>query len=139
MAEIDFNQVYNGVTLALHRFFPKSRIHGEDVKQGLKEGDFIVIPIRANSKAEIGSRNQQKAVFDIVYFPTTIGGRTECLMRAGELTEILRTVETPNKDMVHCLSFDFEIEDNTLHCSVEYPFFVFEAREQSKMENISIT
>ena len=60
-------------------------------------------------------------------------------MRAGELTEILRTVETPNKDMVHCLSFDFEIEDDTLHCSVEYPFFVFEAREQSKMENISIT
>ena len=39
MAEINFNQVYDGVTLALHRAFPKAHIHGGVIKQDLKDGD----------------------------------------------------------------------------------------------------
>ena len=33
MAEINFNQVYDGVTLALHRAFPKAHIHGGVIKR----------------------------------------------------------------------------------------------------------
>lgn len=39
MAEINFNQVYDGVTLALHRAFPKAHIHGGVIKQDLKDGN----------------------------------------------------------------------------------------------------
>ena len=39
MAEINFNQVYDGVTLALHRAFPNAHIHGGTIKQDLKDDE----------------------------------------------------------------------------------------------------
>ena len=43
MSEINFNSIYDGVSLALHAAFPNSNVHGGEVKQGLKPGDFNVI------------------------------------------------------------------------------------------------
>ena len=60
MAEINFNQIYDGVTLALHRAFPNAHIHGGTVKQDLKDGDFNVLPITTNHTEQMGTRSQQK-------------------------------------------------------------------------------
>ena len=38
MSEINFNSIYDGVSLALHAAFPNSNVHGGEVKQGLKPG-----------------------------------------------------------------------------------------------------
>ena len=42
MAEICLNSVFDAVSLALHQAFPQAQVHGEEVKQGLRPGDFIV-------------------------------------------------------------------------------------------------
>ena len=118
MAEINFNQIYDGVTLALHRAFPNAHIHGGTVKQDLKDGDFNVLPITTNHTEQMGTRSQQKPVFDVIYYPSKAGGRTESLRVAHQLAYVLRTIQTPNGDKVHCLTFDTTIEDDALHCLV---------------------
>lgn len=138
MAELDFNQVYDGVTLALHLSFPNARIHGGTVKQDLQDGDFNVLPIAANHMEQMGNRAQRNSVFDVIYYPSVVGGRTECLQIAHQLTEVLRIIETPNGDKIHCLSFDTTIEDDALHCLVSYPHFVYAPEHTDLLEKLQI-
>lgn len=138
MAEIDFKQIYDGVTLALHRFYPSARIHGSEVKQDLQAGDYNVLPITAIHTAQMGTRAQRKAMFDVIYYPSEAGGRTECLQRAHSLPGVLGTIQTPNGDKLHCLSFEHTVEDNVLHCVVGYPHFVYEPNATESMENLKI-
>lgn len=137
MAEIDFNQIYDGVTLALHRAFPDSRIHGDTVDQGLTYGDFNVLPITASHTAGMGTRAARKAVFDVIYYPSEEGGREECLRIAGVLPGALGTVQIASGDKLHCLSFESTIEDDALHCIIGYPHFVYEPNVGDPMENLN--
>ena len=138
MAEIDFNQLYDGVTLALHRFFRSARIHGGKVKQDLQDGDFNVLPITASHTEQMGVRTQRKPMFDVIYYAGRAGGRTECLQIADQLPKVLRTIQTPNGDKVHCLSFETTIEDDVLHCLVGYPHFVYEPISTDPMETLTL-
>lgn len=137
MAEIDFNQIYDGVTLALHRAFPDSRIHGGTVDQGLTYGDFNVLPITASHTAGMGIRAGRKSLFDVIYYPSDAGGRTECLRISHILPGVLGTIQTKNGDMLHCLSFEVTIDDDELHCIVGYPYFVYEPKTGDSMENLN--
>lgn len=130
MAEISFNQVYDGVTLALHRAFPSARIHGGVVKQDLKDGDFNVLPITANHTEQMGARSQRKSVFDVIYYASKCGGRGECLQVADVLPMVLRTIQTPNGDLVHCSFFEITPEDDVLHCMVVYTHFIYESNAE---------
>lgn len=139
MAEIDYNQIYDGVTLALHRAFPDSMIHGGTVKQDLHPGDYNVLPVATSHTAQIGARAQRKAVFDVIYYPSNTGGRAECLQRAHSLAGILGTIQTPNGDKLHCLSFENTVEDDVLHCVVGYPHFVRRVSPpESSMESLHV-
>lgn len=136
MAEIDFNQIYDAITLALHSAFPTAHIHGGTVEQDLEDGDFNVLPITVNHTEQMGVRARRKPVFDVVYYPSETGGRAESLRVAHQLAYILRTVQTPNGDKVHCLSFDTTIEDDALHCTVGYPHFVYAPTSVDHMEDL---
>lgn len=138
MAEINYNQIYDGVTLALHRAFPKAMIHGGAVKQDMQAGDYNVLPITTSHTAQMGTRAQRKAMFDVVYYPSDAGGRAECLQRAHSLPGVLGTIQTPNGDKLHCLSFEHTIEDDVLHCIVGYSHFVHELNAADPMDNLKI-
>lgn len=138
MAEISFNQIYDGVTLALHRFYPKARIHGGEVKQDLQDGDFNVLPLTASHTEQMGKRSKRKPVFDVIYYASKAGGRAECLQVANTLPQVLRTIQTPGGDKVHCLTFETTIEDDVLHCLVGYPHFVYEPENTDPMTNLII-
>lgn len=138
MAEIDYKQVFDGVTLALHNAFPKAHIHGGIVKQNLHNGDFNVLPIAANHAEQMGVRAQRKCAFDVIYYQSDNGGREESLKVAHRLAYALRTIQTPNCDKVHCLSFETTIDDDVLHCLVGYPHFVYAADSADSMEKIEL-
>ena len=138
MAEIDFNQVYDGVTLALHHAFPKSRIHGGVIKQDLNDGDFNVLPITANHTEQMTNRAAKKVVFDVIYYPSAAGGRTECLQIAHSLSYELKTIQTRNGDTVHCSSFDVTVEDNIMHCVLSYMYFEYARNSADAMSDLKI-
>lgn len=135
MTEIGFNSIYDGVTLALHRSYPTARIHGGEIKQDLADGDFNVLPLTASHAEQMGGRSVRKPVFDVIYYASKAGGRAECLRVADTLPRVLRTVQTPSGDKVHCLSFEVNIEDDVLHCLVGYPHFVLETEANTDLMN----
>ena len=141
MAKIDYNAVFDAVTLALHAAFPGSGIFGGEVKQGLNNGDFIVLPMNSENSREMGSRFAKSVTFDVIYFPSFGEGmRVECLEKADILGRVLETVQTSGGDIVHCTEFSSEISDDTLHCFVSYPFFTYSAYfgEDNTMETLII-
>lgn len=138
MAEINYKQILDGVTLALHRAYPNARIHSGTVSQDLQAGDYNVLPVTVSHTAQLGTRAQRKVIFDIVYYPTDAGGCVECLEQADNLPKILGTVITPNGDAIHCLSFEHTVSDNVLHCTVAYPFFVYDTQTNDSMEILTI-
>ena len=136
--EIDFNQIYDGVTLALHRAFPTVQVHGRTVKQDLHPGDFNVLPISTSETAQIGTRAQRGITFDVIYYPPDTGSREACLDMLHELPGVIGTITTPNGDKLHCLKFDGNIEEDALHCIVAYPHFVYTQPTGDAMETLTI-
>lgn len=136
MAELNYNSIYDGISLALHHAYPTAQIHGRTVKQDLHHSDFNVLPIAASHKGQISTRAERGMVFDVIYYPTEKGGREECLERADELSVILATITTPQGDKVHGTDLEYNIEDNVLHCTVRYPYFVYSPPDNDSMETI---
>lgn len=138
MAELSYNGIFDGVTLALHRAFPTVQIHGRTVKQDLHPGDFNVLPITPQHSGQMGIRASRSITFDVIYYPTENGGREECLDKANLLPQVLGTITTPLGDKVHGTGFETTIEDNVLHCIVRYPHFVYTPADRDAMETIKI-
>lgn len=139
MAEINYNQVFDAITLALHAAFPAVLIHGGKVKQDLHNGDFNVVPVGPTHTAQMGSRFQRVTSFDVIYYPTETGGSEECLSVADRLPFVLDTVTTPNGDTLHCHKFDCNTEGDTMHCIVSYRYFAsVDKAEETSMETLII-
>jgi len=136
MAELSYNSVFDGVSLALHAAFPAARIHDRTVKQDLIPGDFNVLPISTNHSGQLGARAKRSITFDVIYYPTEAGGRAECLEKAHALPAVLSTITTPGGDKVHCNGFEYTIEDDVLHCVVSYPHFVYSHATEEPMETL---
>ena len=82
MAEISYNSIFDGITLALHRAFPAVHIHGRTIKQDLHPGDFNVLPITSQHSGQMGSRANRSITFDVIYYATDNGGREESLTQS---------------------------------------------------------
>ncbi len=117
---INFNDISQGIALALHSNYPDAHIHHGNVDQGLNKGDFNLIPITANHKKLLGVRSSRSIIYDLIYFPES--GYTDCLTVAGTLHQLLETITTPL--------------GNVLHITLEYPHHVYEHIEKESMNTI---
>lgn len=138
MAEINFNQIFDGITLALHRAFPSVLVHGGTVNQDLHPGDFNVVPLAPSNTAQMGARVKRSITFDVIYYPSDKGGRAECLEEAHDLPGVLGTITTPNGDKVHSYKVECNIEDDALHCVVAYAHFGYATTGGDPMETLTI-
>lgn len=87
MSEINFNSIYDGVSLALHVAFPDAQVHGGAIKQGCNPGDFNVIMPTLNHSKEVGHRFKRTPVVDVIYYmPRT--GNAAALSVAHKLTQV---------------------------------------------------
>ena len=119
MAEISFNSVFDGVTLALHAAFPPPvKIHGGDVQQGLTP------------------RYRREITVDVIYYPRK--GDAECLAIADRLTQALEIITTPAGDQLRGRDLRFERVDGVLHALVEYPHYVYKERQEIPMEDLTL-
>lgn len=136
MSEINFNSIYDGVSLALHAAFPDRQVHGGDVKQGLALGDFNVVMPSAGHAKEVGDRYKRTPMLDVIYYPVT--GAAECYDVAHRLTTVLENIRTPEGDVVHAASLEWQITDDVLHVLVRYDHFIYIPQEQEFMETLTI-
>lgn len=137
MAEINFNDVYDGISLALHRAFPLVKIHGRNIEQDLHPGDFNVLPVTATHSKKISTRSQREPVFDVIYYPVKYGCREEYLEKASILPGIIGTITTPKGDKIHGTGFEFNFEnEDAMHCIVRYPHFIYCPADTDIMETL---
>ena len=95
MSNINFNSIYDGVTLALHAAFPKCKVHGGDVRQGLSTGDFNVVMPGADHTKEVGHRYRRTPSLDVLYYPKARPCTAECYDVAHRLMGVLDSITTP--------------------------------------------
>lgn len=138
MANINFNSIFDGVTLALHAAFPDSRVHGGNVKQGLKPGDFNVIMPGAGHAKEVGQRYRRAPEFDVIYYPKTSPHAAECYDVADQLMVVLGSITTPEGDIIHASSLKWQMQDDVLHIMAEYAHCVHIPLVQEAMETLTI-
>lgn len=136
MAEINFNSIFDGVSLALHAAFPASQVHGGNVKQGLKPGDFNVIMPGAGHAKEVGHRYRRTPLVDVIYYPT--GGEVDCYDKAHQMVQALGSITTPEGDIIHASSCEWKLTDGVLHVLLQYDHFVRVPQEQPLMETLKI-
>lgn len=134
MSEISFNSIFDGVSLALHTAFPDRQIHGGRVEQGLMPGDFNVILPGAGLTREVGQRQRRSPTVDVIYYPK--GGAAECYDIADQLVPVLESITTPEGDLIHATSCDWNWTDDVLHMILTYDHFAYIPREEVKMETL---
>lgn len=137
MAEINFNSIRDGVSLALHAAFPTCKVHGGNVKQGLKPGDFNVVMPSAGHTKEVGQRYRRTPVVDVIYYPTA--GAADCYEKAHQLTTLLGSITTPEGDIIHATSCEWQVDNDVLHVLLRYDHFARVPVEQVLMETLTIT
>ena len=136
MSEINFNSIYDGVSLALHAAFPTCQVHGGNVKQGLKPGDFNVIMPGAGHAKEVGHRYRRTPVVDVIYYPS--GGEADCYDKAHQVVQVLESITTPEGDIIHATTCEWNVENDVLHVLLRYDHFVRVPPEQTLMETLKI-
>ena len=134
--QLDYNQIFDAVTLALHTVFPDTKIFGEHIEQGLEADTINVLPINANETAQLGTRAARNVTFDVIYYPPKQKSREACLEMQDALAGALGTVTTPNGDKIHSIKFDGTITDDVLHCIVSYPHFIYMPAEKETMDEV---
>ncbi len=133
--ELDYNQIFDGVTLALHAAFPTKQIFGGSVQQGVEPGDINVIPVNTEETAQIGKRAARTITFDVIFYPPDENRTEACLEMQHKLPRVLGLITTPNGDKLHCLRFTCS-EQDAMHFIVSYPHFVYEATAGDMMEQL---
>lgn len=137
MAEISFNSIFDGVSLAIHRAFPPPvQVHGGQVEQGLRPGDFNVVMPGAGHSPQVGSRYRRTPTLDVLYYPRRQGA--ECYEAAHRLTQALAQITTPEGDLLHCTACQWTVTDGVLHLLVGYDHFVLSPQEGEAMEALTI-
>lgn len=139
MAEINFTSITDGVSLALHTAFPSCQVHGGDVKQGLEPGDFNVIMPGAGHSKEVGARYRRTPTVDVIYYPKEHPYNAECSDMAQQLTLLLGSITTPQGDIIHASSCEWQVDGGVLHVLLEYPHFAYIPQEQELMETLTIS
>lgn len=132
MSKIDTGIILDGITLMLHKIYPDSRIHGEEVEQGLKRGDFNVILVTSQRQRIGKTRFMSVPAFDILYYPCK--GKVECYAVADNLFSNLELITVPGGDVLRGTDMSFEVVDGVLHFRVNYSHFIQCDGVQIKMD-----
>ena len=70
----------------------------------------------------------------MIYYPKV--GASECYDIADQLVPILESITTPEGDLIHATSCDWNWTDDVLHMILTYDHFAYLPREEVKMETL---
>ena len=126
----------NKAIFFLRAAFPAAQVHGGNVKQGLKPGDFNVIMPGAGHAKEVGQRYKRTPTVDVIYYPKA--GDAECYGMAHRLSFVLGSITTPEGDIIHATGCEWTLAEDVLHVLLSYDHFVRVPLEQENMETLKI-
>lgn len=137
MSEINFNSIFDGVSLAVSAVFPDSKVRGGATSQGVTAGDFNVTLASAVHTREVGQRFKRTPTVDVIYYP--IGGAADCYEKADVLALALGSITTPEGDIIHATSCNWKVEDDVLHVLLTYDHHIYIPQDHDPMETLRVT
>ena len=136
MAAIDYNAVFDAVSLKLRELYPTSAIYDSPVEQNLDNGDIVILPITPDDKEEMSKRHRQSLTVDITVFFNADESVAVCLTAAHKLLSELKLVETTGGDRLHGKVIDSNVEDNIVHIVMKYCYAAFYDTDREVMTQI---
>lgn len=135
------NKIVDGISVKLNQSFGDGfQIYfDEDVKQGLTEPCFFILPLNISQGNMIGSRKFRSNPFDIHYFPEVNGSNLELQTMASNLYAALSNITLIDGDIVNGSNLHHEVIDGILHFFVNFNMFIrFVEDEVDPMETVEI-
>lgn len=100
--------------------------HMEEIKQGLQEPCFFLMPMAPTDRHFFGNRHYRQHGFLIQYFPENETGlRRECYAVAEKLMQCLEWITLEGEERpIRGTNLHYQIVDDVLQFFVDYDFFV---------------
>jgi len=123
--QVTFLNVRDAVTAALDDAFPGIPVHGEEIKQNLRDSGFFVRMLESAHTQELGRRARRDHPFVVHYFPADSAAPNEDMYgMADRLTGVLGQITVAGQAALG-RDMRFEIVDGTLLFFVTYSFLVY--------------
>ena len=130
--------VIDGICLAISSKFVDSEIYTEAVKQGLKNGSFLIVCLNPTNTQFLGRRYFRSNQFCIHYFPKSDEPNSEFIDVLETLQESLELINV-NGDLLRGTNMSSEISEDVLHFFVNYDFFTIRKTDDEYMEQFDYT
>lgn len=140
--ELTFEQVRDGVILALDSAYPDAHIRSEQTPQSVNDGDFNVVLVAMRALSHLMDVWLHSVTFDVVYYVDRSESAIDDMMRvATDLPLLLETITTPSGAKLHPVGKPEPTphNDGTLHTIVRYDYHVFARRVKVDDQGNEIT
>lgn len=133
------NKIVEGIAKQIRLAFPAGEysVYTEQIKQGLKEPCFFILPLTVTPAQLIGNRSRHNNSFDIHYFPLEKKNKdmNEAIVK---LIDVLECIEVDG-NLIRATKMNTEKQDGILHFFVQYSMLVKkEAPTEPPMEEVKI-
>lgn len=139
MAKVTYNDILDGISLALHTAYPTACIYSGTIEQGISPGDFNIINVTTAQEHKLGARFTRTAVFDVVYYGLTADS-SEYTGIANDLMLLLDDIVVASTDILHAVSLAGKVDtdEKALHVTVTYAVQVYIPGTGTAMEELAI-
>lgn len=124
--ELTFEQVRDGIILALKKAYPNAAIRSDRTLQSVNDGDYNVIFITFSEPEKLMNIRKHTVTFDVIYYAERNNVTDDLLRVSTDLPLLLETITTPSGAKVHPEGSVEPViqDDDTLHCIVRYAYHV---------------
>lgn len=129
--ELTFEQVRDGIILALNSAYPNTNVRSDRAPQSVNDGEFNVVLVTTRTPSHLMDAWLHSVTFDVVYYVDRSESAIDDMMRvATDLPLLLETITTPSGAKIHPVGSvePTPMDDGTLHTVVRYDYHVIARR-----------
>lgn len=121
--ELTFEQVRDGIIMALKHFYPDCNVRSDYTPQNVSDGDFNIVFVTSGTHNHVGDYWTHSVTFDVVYYCDSRSITDDTMRVCTEVPLILETITTPSGAMLHPVSVEPTTQDDdTVHIVVRYEY-----------------
>lgn len=130
------NSIIEAIKNSLNEEFGDGyEIMTEESRQDLNKSCFFISCLNQTTKLFLGTRYFYQNQFSVQYFPNSETAREECNTVAERLMCCLELI-CVSQEWMRGTKMRYEVEEGSLHFSVNYDCYVYRVKENTAMETI---
>lgn len=137
---MNLDDITVGISQAIYNEFGEDyTIYSDDIRQGMSEPCFLVLPINSSRELIVGNRYESRNPYDIHYFPQKENDRSEINTVEARLYGSLEYIAV-NDGLIRGINMNSQVTDGVLHFFVDYNMFLNKKLPAAEeMQKLSVT